>query len=330
MLNISPLKKQDLPLSFKLSTNQSLKSIHSLRNQPLADIIEFKGRKSKLEEFNELPRDEQQQIQTIIRSILKEDPELLLTLNGTRAATLATLVHQSPRNDRLFGNHVLPWMQPKSSIDIFEKNKKLVETEDIKILTKNKSDRITMLFINLPKAKELVEQNLDIFRYKFNEPDMTTNQVMDIIMGKDTPLFSNNYEDLLGTMLGFPSEDALVFNLYHQIKENIKFLQNRGAQVHQRVLSSLIPILRPDYWQPFYIKINHERAKEEYTNFYKAFDIPVPDSKMPAGSPVNFISWNSESKSMKKLREDILKDYESAKAKFKSPEDVCNHLLITK
>ena len=205
-----------------------------------------------------------------------------------------------------------------------------VKQELYKILTKNKSDRTAILFINLPKAKELVEQNLDIFRYKFNEPDMTTNQVIDIIMGKDTPLFSNNYEDLLGTMLGFPAEDALVFNLYRQIQKNIQFLQNRGAQVHQRVLSSLIPILRPDYWQPFDVKINNDRVKEVYTNFYKAFDIPVPDSKMPAGSPVNFISWDSETKSMKKLRKEILKDYESAKAKFQSPEDVWNYLLKTK
>lgn len=326
MLNISPLKKQDLPLSFKLNTNQPLKSIHSLRNQPLADIIEFKGKKSKLEEFNELPRGEQQQIQTIIASILRVDPDLLLTLNGTRGATLATLQHQPLSDGKSSGNKASPWKQPKSSLDIFEKNKKLFETEDIKILTKDKSDKTAILFINFPKAKELVEQNLDIFRYKLNEPDMTTNQVIDIIMGKDTPLFSDNYEDLLGIMLGFPAEDALVFNLYRQIKENIIFLQNRGAQVHQRVLDSLIPILRPDRWLP----INNDRAREEYINFYRAFDIPVPDFKMPAGSPIKFVSWDSESKTMKELRENILKDFESAKAKFKSPEDVWNYLLETK
>ncbi|MEW5821377.1 MAG: hypothetical protein AB1782_14395 [Cyanobacteriota bacterium] len=336
MLNMIPLSQHNLLFASRKPDKQSFNSIYSIRNQPLADVVEFRGKKSKLEQFKELPKHEQQKIRNVVTSLLGGDPEVLLILNGSRPGALANVVfgpleYPSPLKNKQLGILTPHWKLPKSSMDVFKKNKELLETKDLKILISNKTTYSNILFINLPKAREVVEKNLDLFRYKLDGPGLTTNQVMDIVMGENTPLFSNNYEDLLGIMLGFPAEDALVFNLYSQIDANARFMQKRGARVHQRVLTSLIPILRPDFWKFRDIKINgNDKTREVYNKFYEAFDIPVPESNMPAGSPIDFICWDSETKSMKELRENILENFQAVRERFQKPADVWNYLLTTK
>jgi FKBP-type peptidyl-prolyl cis-trans isomerase len=66
-------------------------------------------------------------------------------------------------------------------------------------------------FINILKLKEVIQENIDLFRYVLG-PAITTQQIVDTIVNSDQPLINTLKHDLslLGIVLGFGSHNSIV------------------------------------------------------------------------------------------------------------------------
>jgi hypothetical protein len=356
MVKVVAVNQQYKPIQLSNQQKRYYDKSQSFINQPLADVIEFRGKKqSKLERFNALPKHEQQNIRNAIKSMCAFDPDLLLTLDGKRPGTLCCMdigpiERPSPFKKSKLGDFMPAWAVPHSCFKSFERNKNLLETRDLKIITEDDPKSPLVIFIHLPEARKVVQENLNIFRYRLDNDDLTVDQVLTKLLGKNSPLFSNNCKDLLGMIIGYPPEDAMMYNLSHEVSHGKKVMQERGAKIHERILASIVPILRPDWWEPIYItaigkdgkQTQHklpteiddlhlpEGAEEVYNVFYEALEIPVPDDKLPLGSPIGYVCWDSETKTATNLREHIVENFKEARQKFQKPADVWNYLLQNK
>ena len=172
-----------------------------------------------------------------------------------------------------------------------------------------------IFMFNTNKLREVVDQNLDFYRDKFNNDKLSKDEVMDKLTNhKDSPLFDRKTNhDLIGVTLGYPLVDSLLFKIQTDISKTLDFLEQRKIDypIHKKVLESTLKILRPDCYGKFDSKI----------------DLPNPTSSINCAY-YPFVTWDQNHPEIKSINENNIKSgIEEAKTLFKAPNDFFQYIL---
>lgn len=307
----SPQVKKNTPRNSRLDFQKG--NVHYLNR----DVVQFKGQ-DRLSKFSRLGEWDKHQIKEAYKYIYQEEKQWLHAALGKKPSALVSLPPEYAEVLMAYRDIVLP-----ENLAIVKLKRSTPHTRNL--------PKDNLYIINIPETTKVVEKNLDYFRKRLNDGDMTVNDVVKRLTEKDSPLADmENNADIAGIVLGFPFGDSLVFRLYYEAKSMCESIQDRADQTQKQILSTVMQLLRQDV----------EFNECPYTNQVKATSRKEPLHMAPSGIPephlhpgirslYQYYSWEGDSPRNRAFSHKIEADVQATNSFFDSDEKFIHYMLVT-
>ena len=303
-VNTSFKANQFTPLYSDVLKGYYLSSLKQNNSQ----LVSFLG-KTKEQQFKKLPLEEQVKLEKLFEELLHDEKNLLLTAIGKKPGAYTGI-----------NNEFIPTLL---------KYKSLIESDNIKFIVEDaeRSKGQTfrrVFFFNLKEAKKTIDDNIGYLRLRLNDMKLSSDQILDMVLSPETPLFNiTNNHDLIGIMLGFPTEDNFMFKISSEIDDMLIYLNAKGLSDSKqaKTLAALYNIVRPD------LKGHMNIPFDKINAIIDDLDLPRPKVSFPKTHFYRFISWDKESKAMKAIDETIKSAEPIVNEKLSNPYDLMHHFL---
>jgi len=271
----------------------------------LQQDIFFAG-SDRIKEFNLLPLPEQEKIKDLTKELFASK-DALFTLIGKKPSAHTCINLENYKT--------------------LCKHKQLLESNNIKfVLTtlkdheKNFTGRIFV--VNTEETLKVIDNNIDLYRYKLDNKNLTSKEILDALLKPDSPLldFVNNNE-LIGVTLGYPLSDSILFRLHMYVRDIIPVVRNKYGDNDNidTFLTGLEQILMPE--GNIASSITLKTIDQIRSN------MGLNNSRGFAMGANNFHTWDIDNPEIKQLRKKIQEGMQEIKTTFKEPEDLLNYLF---
>ncbi|MEW5819509.1 MAG: hypothetical protein AB1782_04905 [Cyanobacteriota bacterium] len=307
MINVNPIPSVRFEGS-KLNISGTSHNIHIL-NTLKSDCFSFSQNNitfngsSKSSLFNALPPEEKKNLNEAAKSLM-QDANAPLTLIGAKPGSLVVM--------------------SKNDGETIRKHRNLLDSNSFRFVVETKKSskdkqHCNVYIVNVSDQMEIIENNIDYLRYRFNDNKLTSQEVFNKLFSDTSPIFNiNNNHDLVGMVIGFPVIDSIMFRLGREITQTTRLL-NKSGQSHLNA-SKFLNLLSSMFKQS---------KPEEVQSIMDHFGIKNPETPI-SGTDGAYIfeTWDKNRPDVQEIMAKVPEALKEAKIKIQTPEDVLN-LLFT-
>lgn len=281
------------------------------------DVIQFSGH-DRLTRFSRLHELDKREIQDALEYIYNEEKQWMHTMLGKKPSALVTLPPKHSNVLLAYKDIVLP-----ENFALVKVKRSLPRGQRLK--------NDSLYIVNIPATTKVVEKHLQYFRQRLNDGNLTPQDVMQKLTGKDSPLKDmDNYGDLAGIVLGFPFGDSLVFRLYYEAKLMCEAMQDHADQKQKQIMSTITQVLRQDV-QFSENPVNHEIEPTSRNSELPITPLGIPVAKLHPGikSLYKYYTWEGDSQRNRDFAQKLDHDVQTTNRFFDSPEKFTHFMLAT-